>query len=195
MRFLVYIPIFIFVGVLNAQNLDLPYHQIPEPPNKYTSGNVVSRMIDGLGYRYYWATNGLNDKDLAYKPSADGRTTLETLQHLYGLSLTIVNAPTNTPNLRPIDFTKFSFEELRAMTLKNFKTASNYCLNKQPEDFEDFNVIFERNGKKSTFPYWNMLNGPMADAIYHTGQIVVLRRASGNPVNPGMNVFLGKTRE
>lgn len=195
MKKIIYLPIFILASVLNAQDLDLPYHQIPEQPKEYTTGNVVSRMIDGLGYRYYWATNGLNDKDLAYKPSEDGRTTLETLQHIYGLSLTIVNAPTATPNLRPLDFTQFSFEELCAMTLKNLKMASDLCLNREAKDLEEFKVIFERNGKQSEFPFWNMLNGPLADAIYHTGQIVVLRRASGNPIHSGMNVFMGKTRE
>jgi len=38
-----------------------------------------------------------------------------------------------------------------------------------------------------------MMNGPLADAIYHVGQIVVFRRANGNPQNPRVNVFMGKT--
>ena len=152
-------------------------------------------MIDGLGYRYYWATEGLTAKDLNYKPSEDARTMLETLQHLYGLSLTIVNAPQNKVNIRPMDFTLFSFEELREKTLVNLEKASALTNGKTAEDLKGFKVIFQRGENQSEFPYWNMLNGPIADAIYHTGQLVVFRRASGNPVNAGMNVFIGKTKE
>ena len=44
----------------------LPYHKIPEYPENYGAGNVLSRLIDGLGYRYYWATKDLRVEDLAY---------------------------------------------------------------------------------------------------------------------------------
>ncbi|GMN09685.1 hypothetical protein MTsPCn9_17280 [Croceitalea sp. MTPC9] len=195
MNKLLFLPILFFTLYLQAQDMKLPYHQIPDYPEDYGSGNLVSRMIDGLGYRYYWATEGLTVDDLNYKPSENGRTTLETLQHLYGLSLTIVNAPENKPNVRPMDFTIFSYKELREKTLFNLKKASELSLGKTAGEIESFKVIFQRGDKQFDFPFWNMLNGPIADAIYHTGQIVVLRRASGNPVNPGMNVFTGKTKE
>lgn len=43
-----------------AQNAEqLPYYEIPEPAESYTTGGVLSRMMDGLGFRYYWATEGL----------------------------------------------------------------------------------------------------------------------------------------
>ena len=47
----------------------LPFKSIPEYPDNYKSGNIIQRMIQGLGYRYYWATEGLTDKDLKYRPS------------------------------------------------------------------------------------------------------------------------------
>ena len=31
------------------------------------------RMIDGLGFRYYWSTDGLRAKDLAYQPKGEGQ--------------------------------------------------------------------------------------------------------------------------
>ena len=46
-----------------------------------------------------------------------------------------------------------------------------------------------------TFPFWNHLNGPIADALWHSGQIVSNRRASGNPLNSKVNVFIGKTSQ
>ena len=108
---------------MNGQ--ELPYHQIPEYPEDYGSGNIVARMIDGLGFRYYWATEGLRPQDLAYKPSEDGRSVLETLQHIYGMSETVLETPKGEPSLRPKDFTNMTFEELRKGTLDNLFSASN----------------------------------------------------------------------
>lgn len=189
---------FIFLVTLvaesQAQDMELPYHQIPDYAEDYTPGNVVARMIDGLGYRFYWASEGLTEKDLEYKPSQDGRTTLETLQHICGMSYTILNAPSATPNERR-DLSGFSYAELRKKTLENFKAASTAVSGKQPEDFETFKVIFQGRDQQTVLPFWNMINGMISDCIYHTGQIVLLRRASGNPQNPNVNVLLGKTGE
>lgn len=40
-----------------------------------------------------------------------------------------------------------------------------------------------------------MLNGPIADALWHVGQVVSFRRSSGNPFNSKVSVFSGKVRE
>lgn len=186
---------FIFAVELQAQDMELPYHQIPDHAETYSAGNIVSRMIDGLGYRYYWATEGLTEKDLQYKPSSDGRSLLETLEHIYVMSNNIVLAPDAKPYERPKTPIKYSYEELRELTLKNLQMASNKILGKSSEDMEAFKVIFKQGDKQSEYPYWNMINGMLSDCIYHTGQIVLMRRASGNPQNPNVNVFLGKTRE
>lgn len=186
---------FTFALKLQAQDMELPYHQIPDHAETYSAGNIVSRMIDGLGYRYYWATEGLTEKDLQYKPSADGRSLLETMEHIYVMSNNIVLAPDAKPYERPKTPTKYSYKELRELTLKNLEAASNKVLGKSSEDMEDFKVIFKQGDKQSEFPYWNMINGMLSDCIYHTGQIVLMRRASGNPQNPKVNVFLGKNRE
>lgn len=178
---------------LNAQ--DLPYHTIPDYPEDYTSGNLVSRMIDGLGFRFYWASEGLTEKDLAYKPSEDGRTVLEILQHIYGMSEMILKAPTATPNVRPADFSTIPYEILREKTLRNLKQASEAIQGKSAEDFEAFQVIFQRGENTTAFPYWNLINGMLSDCIYHAGQITMLRRASGNPINPKVSVFLGTVRD
>ena len=41
------------------------------------------------------------------------------------------------------------------------------------------------------FDLYNLFHGPISDALYHTGQIVVFRRASGNPIPKGVNHFMG----
>lgn len=173
----------------------LPYHQIPEYPADFGSGNILSRMIDGLGYRYYWATKDLTEDDLNYKPSEDGKTTLETLEHLYGLSGTILNGSVNKANIRPSPEEDLDYTNMRAKTLERLKEASEACLNKSAKEIEDLKIVFQRGENTNSFDFWHMINGPIADAIYHCGQIVAFRRASGNPVDSGMNVFMGKTRE
>jgi len=178
-----------------GNKMDLPYHQIPDYPETYTTGNVIGRVIDGLGYRYYWATEGLRKEDLSFKPSEDARSIGETLDHLYGLSITIVNAPGKQTNIRTADWSGLTYEQKRRKTLENFQKTSDLVKGSQERDFEEYNVVFIRGENTIEFPFWNMLNGPIADAIYHVGQIVSFRRSSGNPMHPRVNVFIGKTRE
>jgi len=185
----------------NAQNnyqgsgnpSELPFREIPEYPVAFTPETVAARMIDGLGYRYYWATEGLREEDLSYKPSEDGRTTLETIEHIHGLSRTIVNSVQSIANIPSTD--TLAFAELRKRTLENLKKASEILKAAQPGDIEKYKIIFLRDGNRSEFPFWNMLNGPIEDATYHTGQVVSFRRSSGNPINSGVRVFTGKTAE
>ncbi|UII77888.1 hypothetical protein LV716_08985 [Flagellimonas sp. HMM57] len=174
--------------------MKLPYDEIPEYPENYDSGNIMTRMIDGLGFRYYWATEGLTQKDLDYKPSKESRSVLETLQHICSMSEMILNAPQAKPNIQK-DFTVYSYDELRKMTLENLKGASNLMAGKQAKDFEDFQVIFQQGEKQTPFPYWNLINGMLSDCIYHAGQITMMRRVSGNPINPNISVFTGKVRK
>jgi hypothetical protein len=60
---------------------------------------------------------------------------------------------------------------------------------------EEFKVVFKNNERTTEFPFWNQLNGPIADAIWHTGQVVSFRRSSGNPFNSKASVFNGKLRD
>ena len=185
-----------FLFDVNAQDSQsLPYREIPEPAETYTAGSVASRLVDGLGYRYYWATEGLRDEDLAFRPSAGARSTAETLDHIYGLSLTIVNAPQRIENIRPTDWSGLSIEEKRRVTLENLKKASSLLRMGKEDEIEHYQVIFKSGETTRTFPYWNMINGPISDALYHVGQVVSFRRTSGNPMHPGVNVFMGKTKE
>ncbi len=178
-----------------ASATEVPYHQIPDYPTSYEPQNVAARMVDGLGYRYHWVTKGLRPADLDYRPGETNKTVAETLEHLYGLSLVIKNAALGLPNIRPTEMPAHTYEERRLATLNNLKEASEQLKAASPEDLENFKVIFQRGEKASEFPFWNLINGPIADAIYHCGQVVAFRRASGNPQQTGVNVFMGKTKE
>ncbi len=171
----------------------LPYQQIPEYPANYSSGHVLSRLIDGLGYRYFWATEGLRPEDLAYRPTPEARSASETLDHLYGLSLTIRNAAAQKPNIRPLKDIPEDFLIKRKLTLQFFAETSQLLQRVNSQDLEDLPLVFKFGEKESSFPFWHMINGPIADALNHVGQIVSFRRSSGNPINPKVNVFMGKT--
>ena len=79
------------MNTLNTQNKKNPYYEIPDYPDSYNSGTVAARMIDGLGFRYYWATEGLREEDLKFRPNDMARTSEETVDHILGLSTVIVN--------------------------------------------------------------------------------------------------------
>ena len=111
------------------------------------------------------------------------------------MSETVLNTVKSIPNIRPANFPEHTFEERRAATLRNLKMASDLIKGSKPKDLENKKVIFQRGENTSEFPFWNLLNGPLADAIYHTGQLVSFRRTTGNPVQTGVNVFRGKTKE
>jgi len=176
-----------------AVQQELPYYQIPDAPDVFTASTVTARMIDGLGYRYYWATEGLRTEDLAFTPGNNGKVCSEVLEHIAGLSifiLTAVNKEINGTRKVPKDMT---WPESRAFTLNNFKEISD--LLRATGDVSDCKIIFKRGEKTSELPFWNVINGPIEDAIYHTGQIVSYRRSAGNPSDPNVNVLRGKNRE
>lgn len=173
----------------------LPYREIPTYPDSFSAETVVARMIDGLGFRYYWATEGLRAEDLAFRPTPEARTSEETIDHILGLSSIILNALKKQPNVRSGEETSpLVFDVKRKMTLENLKTASD--LLQQPGiKLEDCDIVFVNGDSKSEFPFWNMLNGPIADALWHVGQVVSFRRSSGNPFNSKVSVFSGKVRQ
>ena len=181
-----------FVYSQSAQN-QIPYAQIPEKTGDYTGVNVLSRMIDGLGFRYYWATEGLTQTDLDYIPTAESRNTMETIEHLFGLSETLLNGVRNRPNIQPTDYSGMNFQEFREKTLQNLQESSILLAAMDEAEIAHLKIIFQRGATRTAYPFWNMINGPITDMIHHSGQVILLRRMSGNPIDPKVNVFLGVT--
>ena len=173
----------------------LPYYSIPEPIAEYSAATVAARMIDGLGFRYRWATEGLTEDDLSYTPDSTARNSFETLEHVLGLSEMILTAVRQQPIIRSKDKKSYTWTEMRAMTLTNIKEASDILWQHPTADLNDYPIVFQRGDQSSEYPFWNLLNGPIADAMWHCGQIVSFRRASGNPIDPRVSVFSGTIRE
>ena len=136
MRFLYILFIFLAFNCLNINaqevtNPELPYFEIPDYPENYTAGTVAARVLDGLGYRYYWATEGLRPEDLSYKPSEDSREVLETLKHVRGLARTSMLTIQGKPIEGGGAADNMSFEEVRKETLEFIKTASDVLISKR----------------------------------------------------------------
>ena len=191
----VYITILsLMISLPTLAQSDLPYREIPDYPSEYTAGTVTARVLDGLGFRYYWATEGLRPEDLQFQPNKDGRTSLETITHIYELTGTIVNAAKSLPNDNTQPKPTLTFEEMRRKTLENVRDASELLKKLSDKEVSQLKVIFKTERGVSEFPFWNELNGPIADALWHTGQVVSFRRGSGNPFNAKASVFTGKVR-
>ena len=189
---------FVAINTVLSQNKTMketPYAAIDSYPKVFTAATMVARTIDGLGYRYYWGTKGLTDEDLIFRPSEDASNVIETLDHLHSLTEAILNCISGKPNIRPRDEKEFSYEDLRHQSLMNLMEASDLLKANPDMDMSTKKIIFKRGDNESVFEFWHLLNGQLSDAIYHTGQIVSFRRTNENPVNPKMNVFMGKNRD
>jgi hypothetical protein len=173
---------------MNAQE-KLPYSEIPKMEENYTAQTTVARMIDGLGFRYFWASEGLETGDLNYQPEGKGRNSLETIHHIYDLSNSMLRL-TKTDFKQAKDKEEMTFLEIRKQTLLNFDALRNKIL--ATIDLSELSTKIEG---KVTIPFFYMINGPIADAIWHTGQIASFRRSSGNPINSKVNHFSGTLRK
>lgn len=175
------------IGQVNENDY---YYEIPDYPESYNAGSVSARIVDGLGFRYYWATEGLTEENLAFRPSEGARNVDETIDHIVSLTQILEDAVYERP-FGGVDLEGLSFAEKRAMTLENIQLASEKLKSSTAEDLARYDMIFSSGNE---FPFWNLLNGPIADAINHVGQIITLRRTNGNPINQNISVLRGKMK-
>lgn len=174
----------LFTTSILAQNNT--FADISGTPQDFTVPNVAARMVEGLGFRYYWASKDLRSEDLVFDPVDEGRNMDQTIGHLLGLSEFLLSA-VEKRTFMGIDYSEMTFDQKRELTLDKLEKARDILRNAKVEDFESFNITFQDGNQ---LPFWNAINGPIADAIYHTGQIVMMRRMSGNPI-ASINVLAG----
>jgi hypothetical protein len=102
----------------------------------------------------------------------------------------IKNAVTQTVNT-PYQSPRLPFNEIRKITLENFKVASSILRSSSDEDLTLYTLKFKQGGKLIEYPFWNHINGPISDCLWHTGQVVSFRRLSGNPISDKVNLLSG----
>ncbi|UBM60074.1 hypothetical protein LAG90_05390 [Marinilongibacter aquaticus] len=167
------------------------YQSIPDYSNTaYSNENILARMLDGLGFRYYWGTYELRAEDLAFKPSDEARTSYETLQHIDGLTFVILKTIKGEPIKPGQNNSELEYTALRQKTLQQIEDAAEYLKN-NTLDPGKHKIRFQNGESEYSLPLWNLINGPIEDATWHVGQIVSFRRSSENPLPKGVDVLEG----
>ena len=165
---------------------ELPYYRIPEAPESMSAATVLIRLLDGLGFRYRWATEGLRTKDMEFQPCSSSMKIWELLAHIHGLLLVSEGFITGK-ELEEI--TPVSLDERRRKTLGAVMRIRGTLLELDDEFLE--NRMYSPPWDEREFPIWNLINGPLSDALTHVGQIASWRRINDNPIL-GARVFHGE---
>ncbi len=80
---------------------DAPFREIPDYPSHLDASTVVVRVLDGLGFRFYWATEGLSDEDYAFRPCPGAMSLAEVQEHIWGLVIWMSLAMGGEERTRP----------------------------------------------------------------------------------------------
>lgn len=153
------------------------FHEISPYPDDVSGTTVLVRLLDGLGFRFRWATDGLSDEDYSFRPAPDCMSIEELVRHVWGL-VNWVSQSMGTERFEKQE----DIELARKSVLEMVQTLREVLLSTDDEDLKAV-TIYER-------PFWHIINGPVADALTHVGQINSFRRLAGNPT-PKANVFIG----
>lgn len=160
-------------------------YEIEPPPSELTGAAVLCRMVDGLAFRYHWATEALRDEDYEFRPGPESMSLRQLLKHVLQLAFMIQQVAENAPKRER--FRGEDPDEVRARTLGALERARRRLETLRDDEVGEHRIV-RRDG--SYFPVWNIMNGPLADALTHVGQINAWRRLSGNP-QPAVDVFAG----
>lgn len=153
----------------------LPFREVTRYPDGVTPSAILVRLLDGLGFRFHWATEGLRIEDYAYSPGAGCMTIGQLVDHVWGLTNWIVIHAQLPKEPRPE-----GYPARRAHVLVLIQRLRDYFTTLSAEELARVRI----EGK----PFWHLINGPLADALTHVGQINSFRRLAGNPT-PEANVF------
>jgi hypothetical protein len=173
---------------------DLPYLELPPPPASLDGVSVLIRLVDGIGFRYRWATEGLRPEDLTFRPCEGAMTIGEVMSHLSLLLKWVHGSITGELDHEPEDLMfpdppdGERLAELRRTTLDTVIALRGTL--EQVGDGGLAKVTLTGSANRDSLPFWSMINGPLADSLTHVGQISSWRRMAGNPA-PGSNPFRG----
>ncbi len=153
------------------------FYEIPDYPESVSGTSVLVRLLDGLGFRFRWSTEGLSDDDYKFRPAPDCMSIEELVRHVWSL----VNWVCQSMQLKK--FGKHDDIRLVRRSVLEITHALREALISKSDEELAVVQIRER-------PFWHIVNGPIADALTHVGQINSFRRLAGNPT-PKANVFRG----
>ena len=162
---------------------ELPFEDISQTPLEITAANALLRMVEGLAFRYRWATENLNDENIKFRPHPSSMSIEEVNSHIFDLVDSIFRVFGGEKQSKE---TLNSFQDIRESNLFLLKKLVNLLREMNDSELAEM----EKNTSRK-LPFWYWINGPLADALTHVGQITSWRRISGNPQLKGVNVFIG----
>lgn len=173
---------------------DLPYHELPPPPTNLDGVSALIRLVDGIGFRYRWATEGLRPEDLEFRPCEGSMTIGEVLSHVALLLRWVHGSITRDLDHEPESLEAPDAPDGERLTaLRRTTLDTVIALRGALEEIGDgglAQVTITGSAGRGSLPFWHMINGPLADSLTHVGQISSWRRMAGNPA-PGGNPFRG----
>jgi len=165
------------------RNQELPFEDISKTPVELTATNTLLRMVEGLAFRYRWATENLSEENIKFRPHPTSMNIEEVNAHIFDLVDSTYRVfggeKQNKDSLN-------SFQQIRKKSLFILQDLSERLKEMSDEDLSEI----EKNTSRK-LPFWYWINGPLADALTHVGQITSWRRIAGNPQLKGVNVFIG----
>jgi hypothetical protein len=159
------------------------FRSVTEYPQRQDANGVLMRWIDGLGYRFYWATEGLTPEDYAFSPGHGCATIGDLVGHVWGLANWVHIAVLGEGLGEPRGDDP---QAQRAQVCRMLYTIRTSISAINQESLFDLRI--------EGHPFWHVVNGPLSDALTHVGQIASFRRLNGNPV-PRHNVFSASAPE
>ena len=169
------------------RNKKLPFEDISKTPTEITAINTLLRVVEGLGFRYRWATENLSEDNIKFRPHPTSMNIEEVNSHIFDLIDSIFRVfGGEKQNIDSLN----SFQQIRKKSLFILEDLSERLKKMKDEDLAEMEKSTSRK-----LPFWYWINGPLADALTHIGQINSWRRIAGNPQVKGVNVFIGTSEK
>ena len=67
------------------RNKELPFEDISKTPTELTATNTLLRVVEGLGFRYRWATENLSEDNIKFRPHPTSMNIEEVNSHIFDL--------------------------------------------------------------------------------------------------------------
>lgn len=158
-------------------------------------------MLDGLGFRFRWAADGLSAEDLAFSPGHGAMTLGELLLHMRQLVGWVgVNVHGARVGGEPVIWSAACAEladpgsdptMLSEQVLETIATLRADLLALGDDGLSDIRLL--ASSGPDLRPFWNAVNGPLADFLTHVGQLNSWRRLLDKPAPP-VDVFRGRRK-
>jgi hypothetical protein len=144
------------------------FRQLQGYPDSVSGPTIVARLLDGLGFRFYWATEGLSAEDYRFSPSSGCYSIGQLVGHIWGL-------------INWIALSSLGFGEERPSEPDPQRESVLRMLRRLRDHFAALSGPAMTEIEIDGHPFWHLINGPMADALTHVGQINSFRRLAGHP--------------